>query len=534
MSYIFSILSGILYFLSFPKFNFSFLIWICFLPLFYLFLDIKFNSHTLSKKIQLKKVILYSLISAFVGNVGILYWIVPTFKFAGENIFWGVISCFLLSLYCSIYFVIFSLYFYIFYNEKNRFIFLISSSIFWLLLEYIRSDFLSGFPWMLLGYSQYKNLKIIQIAEFFGVYGISFVIIFFNLCLATTIFEILKFKKYKSFKYFCLSILVLTFFVIFGSLRIKKINRLINNSNNKITVVILQGNIDQYKKWDKQYIQEIVDKYTQMVISSYKEILNNRKNFSNLVLYIWPESSLPGYFFEEEKIFSWVKDLVSLTNKDLVSYHLLGTPRLGIKNEYYNCAILVSFKEQEFKVENIYNKIHLVPFGEFVPFRNILGRFINVINELGEFSKGENYTIFEINPSVKFSVIICYESIFSELTSKFVKKTANFLVNITNDAWFLKTSAPYQHFSFNILRAVENRVYLFRSANTGISAVISPTGEILKQTKLFTDEKIIFNTNLWHKKTFYTKYNSYLKLISVIIFVILNIILLKENLWQFF
>ncbi len=529
MPYIFCIFSGILYFLSFPKFDFSFFAWICFSFLFYFFLNIKFNSYKLSPKLKLKKIIICSLITSFIGNVGILYWIVPTFKFAEENIFFGIISCFLLSLYCSLYFIIFSLYFYIFYKEKNKFIFLVSSSIFWVILEYIRSNFLSGFPWMLLGYSQYKNLKIIQTAEIFGVYGISFLIIFFNLCIAITTFELLKLKKYDSLKYFYLSILVLLFFVIFGSFRIKEINNLINNSDNKITVVILQGNIDQYKKWDQKYVQEIIDKYTQLVVNSYKEILNNRKNFSDLVLYIWPESSLPGYFFEEEEIFRWIKDLVSLTNKDLVSYHLLGTPRLGIKNEYYNSAVLVSFKEQEFKVENIYNKIHLVPFGEFVPFRNILGRFINVINELGEFTNGENYTIFEINPLVKFSVVVCYESIFSELPSKFVKRTANFLINITNDAWFLNTAAPYQHFSFNILRAIENRVYLFRSANTGISAIISPTGEILKKTKLFNDETIIFKTSLWHRKTFYTKYNDYLKLISVIIFVILNIILLTKK-----
>lgn len=521
MFYILSVISGILYFFSFPKFDFSFFAWICFVPVFYVLLNIKFYF----SNFVFKNIIIYSFISSLTGYIGILYWIIPTFKVAGESIFWGIISCLLLSLYCSIYFVIFNLYFYYFYEEKNKLISLISSSIFWTILEYIRSYFLSGFPWMLLGYSQYKNLPVIQIAEFFGVYGVSFVIIFLNLCLTITIFETIKFKKYESFKYIYLSIFIILFLIIFGSLKIKKINRLIQSSNEKLTIVILQGNIDQYKKWDKKYIQEIIDKYTNLVVSSYKEIIN--KGFPKVVLHLWPESSLPGFLFEEKYIFDWIKKLLYITNNNFVSYHLLGTPRVGLKNEFYNSAVLVRLLNNELISENIYDKIHLVPFGEFVPFQHFLGKFIKVVNELGGFAPGKNYTVFKINEKFQFSVLICYESIFSELTSKFVSLGANFLVNITNDAWFLNTSAPYQHFSFNIFRAVENRVYLLRSANTGISAVISPTGEILNKTSLFQNEKIIFNISLWHKKTFYTKYNNYLKLISLIIFVILFTLNLK-------
>jgi apolipoprotein N-acyltransferase len=159
--------------------------------------------------------------------------------------------------------------------------------------------------------------------------------------------------------------------------------------------------------------------------------------------------------------------------------------------------------------------------------QNILGRFINVVNQLGGFSSGNNYTVFEIplgnsKDALKFSVLICYESIFSELTTNFVKHKAEFLVNITNDAWFLKTSAPYQHFSFNIFRAIENRVYVFRSANTGISAVISPVGEVVKQTDLFKYDKIVYQVKFYHKKTFYTKYANYLQILYILIFIFLH------------
>jgi len=124
-----------------------------------------------------------------------------------------------------------------------------------------------------------------------------------------------------------------------------------------------------------------------------------------------------------------------------------------------------------------YDKLHLVPFGEYIPLRKFFG-FLETIVPIGDFSRGNGYTVFSM-PPYKFSVLICFEDLFPGLSREFVKKGADFLINITNDAWFKKTSSPYQHLSASVFRAVENRVFLIRSANTGVSGFIAPTGKII-------------------------------------------------------
>lgn len=514
-----SLLSGVLFFFSFPKFGHWIFGWICLIPLILVVQYI----YTSELKDKLKKIILYSLTSGVLGYLGIFYWIIPTFKVAGESVPFGVLATIMLSLYCALYFIFF--FCFIFYSQNFKtFIYLVSCSSFWVLLEYLRSNLLSGFPWMLLGYSQYNNLNIIQISEYLGVYGVSFLVVFFNLCLARIIYNLIS--KIQSKKLlFDIFVLVVVLFVVnfYGKNRIDEVNNKIKESKNELKVVILQGNIDQYKKWDKQYVDYIINTYTTLVLDAHKKNLNTQNK--NPTLYIWPESSVPGWVLEEEHLYNWVSSLVVMTNegRENQSFHLVGSVRMGkTKSEYYNSALLFNYSNKEIKIE-IYDKIHLVPFGEYVPFREFLSKFINTINELGEFTKGRNYKVFTIEDKFKFSTLICYESIFPELTKEFILEGAEFLVNITNDAWFLKTSAPYQHLIFNVFRAVENRCYLFRAANTGISCVILPTGFIQQKTNLFETTYILDNFNIYHERTFYTKYGKFLWMFYLLIFIMSNI-----------
>jgi apolipoprotein N-acyltransferase len=152
-----------------------------------------------------------------------------------------------------------------------------------------------------------------------------------------------------------------------------------------------------------------------------------------------------------------------------------------------------------------YDKIHLVPFGEYVPLQDLLF-FIGSLGEgIGDFKSGKEIFNFSL-PQGKFGVLICFEIIFPDLSRRFVKEGANFLVTITNDAWFGRTSAPYQHFSIATLRAVENRVFVARAANTGITGFIDPKGKIVKQGGIFTEEAMNGMIRLSSRKTFYTLY----------------------------
>ncbi|MCX7956856.1 MAG: apolipoprotein N-acyltransferase [Endomicrobia bacterium] len=516
-----SIISGVLFFLSFPKFGTSLFAWVCFVPLLLSVFKIsEKNSSFYNDHKSTIRIILYSLLTGILGYMGIFYWVVPTFVVAGENIIFGIISLFLLSIYCGSYVVLFFLYvFNLLKKRRFNIYFTLSCSFLWVLLEYLRGYFLSGFPWMLLGYSQYDNINLIQISEIFGVYFLSLLIILFNLSISFFIYGLFTKKYMKECLFnlvFCLFLILIINF--YGSFRLKILESNINKTNKTINLILLQGNIDQYKKWDEKYINYIMETYSQLVFLSFKKILENNDIYKE-VLFVWPESSVPGWLLENQTLYSWMTSLVMLTNNNnMKSYHLVGSVRTAEnKKDYFNSAVLF-FKNEKgvVDIKNIYDKIHLVPFGEYVPFRSILGKFINTINELGEFTKGNEYDVFSINDK-KFSVLICYESIFPELTAEFRKYGAEFFLNITNDAWFLKTSAPYQHFIFNVFRAIENRCYFVRAANTGISGIIKPTGEIINNTELFETTFIFENIPIYYEDTFYSKYSRYLWILYLLL-----------------
>jgi apolipoprotein N-acyltransferase len=218
-------------------------------------------------------------------------------------------------------------------------------------------------------------------------------------------------------------------------------------------------------------------------------------------LVIWPETAAPFFFQTPSVLQARVLELT----REMGSPLLLGSPsfqRRGSRIDYHNSAFLLS---PEKGIEGRYDKIHLVPFGEYAPLAGILGFTRDIIGAIGDFTSGTAFKIFSL-PQGKFAVLICYEAIFPDLTRQFVKEGAHFLVNITNDAWFGRTSAPHQHLAMVTLRAVENSVPIVRGANTGISAIIHPDGRVVQSTDLFTREWLCGKINLAKSGTFYTQH----------------------------
>jgi len=370
----------------------------------------------------------------------------------------------------------------------------------WVFTEYLRTYLFTGFPWSLLAYSQTLNPSFIQIADVTGAYGISFLIVLFNVGVYMAA------KRISKSLYLLIAIsIIFALVLIYGQYKM----RLTFPAMNKLKVAIVQGNIPQEKKWDPRYRNFIIDRY---------EALTEKAALEDPDLIIWPETSIPGYFEDEQDIKDRLTDLAIEAD----AFFLFGTLRQK-KEKVYNSAILLSAQG---KALGKYDKIHLVPFGEYVPLRFLSGGLRELIDKpIGDFGGGNRFKVFKFRLSntinqggqiqkttefYNFSALICFEDIFPDMSRRFVKQGARFLVNITNDAWFGKSAAPFQHAQGSIFRAVENKVPVIRAANTGVSCVIDHCGRvvaIVKQGKEAIAVKGYINSaiSLPAIKTIYTR-----------------------------
>lgn len=421
------LLSGIFYILSFPKFNFYWLAWISLVPLII----------AIDKEKDLKKVIRGTLLSGWVVFLGGMYWL--------TQVTW--VGCLILTFYLSLYFVVFGV---IRFYYKNFFIIPLS----WTVLEFIRGFFGGGMPWLLIGSSQSCFLPLIQIANITGVYGVTFIVVLIN----AGIVELLR-KKKTGPLFFSLIVFILV--VLYGVVQLRK-----PVTGEKLSVGIVQPNIPQSIKWDPEYEDAMVTKL---------KILTRKVVPCDLV--VWPETAVPS-LGEDRQMREEVCSFVKTTNSNFI----VGSPGVAYYNhqkEYYNSAFLIS---QAGTIIGEYQKLHLVPFGEYVPFEDVFP-FVKSFTPINEsFSPGDEYALFNLN-NINLATLICFEDIFPELTREFVSNGARLLVNITNDAWFGDTAAAYQHAALACFRAVENGVYLVRATNTGFSCFIDSKGRIYKTVK---------------------------------------------------
>lgn len=472
-----SLLSGILLFLSFPNIDLEFFAWVALVPFFY----------AIEGK-GLFRSFVYGCITGFISFLGILYWIIVAVHTYGNIPL--VLSGFILLLlvvYLSLFLGAFAL--------LTRFIQIQSglqtilfAPIVWVAFEYLRSFLLTGFPWASLGYSQYLNLPFIQMADLTGVYGLSFIILLVNV----TLFGAFRqgFKKPFPVREIAITGLILLCFLTYGYIKMGIVDRqMIQHSPLKIGLI--QGNIDQSVKWDESFQKETLEIYKKL---SYKVADENPD------LIVWPETATPFFFQDEKEYQPMVLDVPKKTH----AFLLFGSPSYKIergKINHYNSAYLISPSGEQV---GKYDKIHLVPYGEYIPLQEFIS--LGSLGEgIGNFKPGKQVFNFSL-PQGKFGVLICFEIIFPDLCRRFIKEGANFLVTITNDAWFGRTSAPYQHLSMAAFRAIENRVFICRAANTGITAFIDPKGKIVKQGRLFIEEAMNGTIYLSKNKTFYTLY----------------------------
>jgi apolipoprotein N-acyltransferase len=479
--------SGLALALAFPKSDVTLLAWVAFVPFFYAV-----------EGEPLKHVFWWGWLQGLACYVGSLYWVVITLnEFAGVNFFLSLIPMLLLAAVVGI-FTALSMWTGEFCARRLRLPIVITMPIAWAAVELVRTYFPIGFPWNLLGETQYKNIDLIQFAEFTGTYGISALIIFFNV----VIFMVLLRRGSRRFQTISLSVLtaLMVGAIGFGHWRISELKSL--KPDGSFRVAMVQGDIAQSVKWDPNAQAPTFKIYSDQSIEGAKEGAD---------LIVWPEAAAT-FIFQPDNLYPEAiagdmtyRDALLKLARDIGKPILLGAPALVIKDNrvtgFANRAYLVSAQGE---VVGWYDKIQLVPFGEYVPFRAVLGYFVNrIVHGMGDMIPGEQQTLFDVK-GAKLSVLICYESIFPDLARRSVKEGADVMVNITNDAWYGTSSAPYQLLAMAAMRSVETKVPMIRVANTGISAIIQNDGNITDTTPLFKRGTEIEDVS-WHPmRTVYT------------------------------
>lgn len=471
-----AIFSAILLILIFPKYNLSFLAWVALVPLL-----ISIEGENFSRSFR------YGFFTGFIFYGGTIYWLIATLKIYG-NISWPVslIIGGLLMAYLALYFALFcglASFFNRYFYSFNIFLL----SFLWVGLEYLRTYFLSGFPWNLLGYSQWNNLPIAQISSITGVYGVSFLVVLVNVLIAKAISFHWQLTNRKQSLY-SIEICVLILCITFGHGWLALAHRERVEKLKPINTAIIQPNIAPDVKW--------VASQKRRVMEQYHSFIERTKN-DRLEIIVFPETALPGLLRYDSYLLRCTQRMARLSK----AYLLVGSLDRQDSKFYTSCFCLNPAGE----ITGQYDKTHLVPFGEIFPFRKLLEKIIPVVRELGDFSPGENLKVIK-TPQGNYGVNICYEDIFPDLVRRLTKDGAEILVNITIDSWYLDTSAPYQHFYMNVFRAIENRRWVVRSASTGISGYIDPFGNIVAQTKLFQPQIAIHGVIPQHKLTFYAKH----------------------------
>jgi len=497
---VFPLLSGCLLFLSFPPYNFGWLAWIGLIPLFL----------SLSKGSSVLNGFLSGYLCGLVFFPGIFNWILQTTGYT-------YLHHLLLDLYLGFYMALFGLFFTLVARWTGRLTAMISAPFIWVVLEAARSSFFFlALPWGLLAHSQYLYLPVIQIASFTGVYGVSFWVVLVNSIFSLVIIYILDGlkpdaglkqaapfnKRVWLFAIICSSLLICTC-VLYGF-----ITKHAGPAGQTIKIAAIQGNVPQTKKFDRKYSRKIVNIY-----SGLSDQAIERKPD----LIVWPETATPRPINQDPALLNWIQSIADSAGAPLVfgSAQVQKTQKPSRKNRLGTNSAYMVMPGGKGDLERRYDKMKLFPFGEYLPCRGRLPWSFIHIPDIDKFSPGKEFTLFNYQ-GIPFAVTICWENLFADMVRQFVKKGAGFIINITNEAWFEQTAAPYQFLSMNVFRAVENKVYVVRCGNTGISCIIDPVGRVIERVRddsgndVFVPGILFGSITPAFSNTFYTRHGNWL------------------------
>tara|TARA_B110000263_G_scaffold116356_1_gene101434 strand:+ start:16866 stop:18350 length:1485 start_codon:yes stop_codon:yes gene_type:complete len=479
---LFVLLSSILTGLSQQSYGMGFLVWFSLVPFIFV----------INKLSSFKDAFKFSFIWGFIYHLMTIYWLAQNIGTVPVIAFFSMLLGVFYLSFNTVLIILIWYYLKKYYQKYNLFLI----PIIWVSIEYIKSYGLLAFPWISLANTQLDYLYLIQIAEITGIYGVSFWIISLNVIL----YSLLINKSIKK-----IYLLVVTFLApwIFGYFVYNGINQ---NKLDDLNISLIQPNIKLSDSRDYSKGNELLNK----LIDKTKSAIDSTTD-----LVIWPEAALPFHNIKDGKTFNYIKEKLLMDNDISI---LSGDITLN-NHKVYNSVILFDKNG----VKSIYNKQRPVPLAEQVPLSETFPMLENINLGVANYSSGKKDVLFDLG-KYKFSSLICYESTFPEINRRHVNKGADFITFLVNDAWYTHGLEPEQHARQSIFRAIENRRTVLRCANTGISMIIDPTGNIIKKTKLNTEAVILGNIKGTDYKTFYTKFGN---VFAQLLFIIMGVLILK-------
>jgi apolipoprotein N-acyltransferase len=416
-------------------------------------------------------------------NAFLLYWLSP-----------ATTPGFLCAVaYLALYQALFG-FLYVAARRHGRLPVLLCAPVLWVAVEWLRSIGYLAFPWGLLAHSQYKFTLLIQVADIAGTWPVSFTVVAVNVL----VYYVIKDRRHAAtwLRAAGAAALLLGTLCLYGALA-----RVTPDEGKPIRVAVLQPNIDQDVKWDPRYRDQTMNT---LVNLSYAAKRDKAK------FIIWPETATPFYLFEDPYYSRMVYDLASDLSADLLTGTVEREPRPDVVRGHdhyrYNAAALITPNRT---VAGRYAKVRLVPFGEHIPWEaDVPAVTENLFADSGDFTPGPGWKVIR-GDGYDFGCLICYEAVFPDISRAYSRAGADFLVNITNEAWFGRTNAPYQTLSSAVYRAVENRSWYVRAANTGVTCFIDPNGRVVRKSKIYIRNELTDDVYRRQYLTFYARYGDW-------------------------
>lgn len=441
---------------------------------------------------------LLGLTAGFVHFAGTVYWTGATVQTFG-GLPWpvAVFVTGLLVLYLATYVALGSAISAIFIRQFGL-VGLSLTPAAWVATEYARGLVFGGFPWIPLGNTMVTLLPIVQLASLVGVYGLSLLVAAINAGFAVTALATGRTRMMA----LAGTIALIAAVSLWGGQRMAT-NHL--TQGEPIRVGLIQGNIAQVDKWNPARAGMIVDRYTQ---------LTRQAVAAGADFLLWPESSTP-FYFQDDPGAGEIRAMVRQLGRPL----LLGSDEIepaAPKDRLYNSAFML---DPAGATAAVYRKIHLVPFGEYVPFQWVLFFVAPLVEAVSAFTPGEQVTMMPVREHM-ISTAICYEVTFPSQAREAVRQGSELLTTITNDAWYGESSAAYQHFEMASMRAVEQGRYMVRAANTGVSGIIDPYGRVLIRTRLFETAAVVGEARFVQERTLYARIGDLVALVATVLTVL--------------